>query len=125
MINKTVNQAITGLPDTFANYRARFNPGNKIVPADVANLVTIYNAFRSHVHRTTDDYYLAYGNAYPFPTLQNVNDTTTTMLPLPAPIVLQAAPIGNKILVSVVNYYIARITGIVATHSHRIVDNWN
>ncbi|OYZ19534.1 MAG: hypothetical protein B7Y39_11945 [Bdellovibrio sp. 28-41-41] len=123
-VSTTTNFPVTGLPQTFAQYRARFNPGNIIYNADVLNLVTIYNAFRSHTHTVTDIYYVAYGNANPFPS-SSVSDTTGNMVPLPAAIVAPAAPQGNTIRVAVANYYIGRVMGITANHRHPIVDNWN
>ena len=122
-VSTATDLPISGLPQTFAQYRALFNPGNIIYNADVINLVAIYNAFRSHTHNVTDIYYVAFGNASPSPS-SSVADTTGNMVPLPAAIAAPAAPQGNSIRATVGNYYIARVMGITANHRHPIVDNW-
>lgn len=123
-ISTTTAQAITGLPQTFATYRAYFNTGNKIMYVDVRNLVTIYNAFRDHRHNVNDVYYVAFGNKNPFPS-STLPDTTNFMAPRPATISAPVAAQGTKMLISVPNYYINRVMGITANHRHPIVDNWN
>lgn len=107
---------------TIAGYRAAFAQGLVVRRADILNIISLYNTFRSHSHQNTvfnDYYWVRYGNL-PNPPTTIGTTTLGGMSP-----VLGAFPTvaqGNNILASDVNGFAATVSAIPSTHYHPMTD---
>lgn len=103
---------------SISNASARFQDGEDITTADIAELERLYNVWVGHKHNVQDYYYVRYGNKYRHNTTI-VNDSTST----PSGASTSNIPKSGVVYASHINQLVSKINSI-RSHTHTINDNW-